>query len=183
MIWGADKKKGLLDDSSLSLQPASVPTNLYFQVKSDQTGNVFIPFLSVMSEAAVRHSLSATSYRFTVLFRASSFTTIDLWINPKQNVINSEPLDKVSSSLFIPSVIWCWWMLITSYVSLWPRRWSILLQEPHRNPIRTWATGSASFVSLTMRCVDVAGGGQGVSSVMVPVGMKINDTTRPVSPV
>lgn len=39
------------------------------------------------------------------------------------------------------------------------------------------------FVLLTMRCVDVAEGGQGVSSVMVPVGMKINDSVRPVSPV
>lgn len=39
------------------------------------------------------------------------------------------------------------------------------------------------FVRLTMRRVDVAEGGQRVSSAMVPVGMKINDTARPVSPV
>lgn len=137
VIWGADKN-GLLDDSSLFLQPASVPPSLYFQVRIDQTGNVFILLLSVMSEAAVRQSVSASSYRFKFLFRASSFSTIDLWINPKQTVINSEPPDKVSSSCFIPSVIWCEWMLITSCVSLWPRRWSLFgsgaTPKPNQNP-------------------------------------------------
>lgn len=96
------KKKSLLDDSSLffiiiifSLQPASVhPQPLFPGEKKRPDRERLYPSLSVMSEAAVRHSLSASSYRFTfLLFRASSSTTIDLWINPKQSVINSEPPD------------------------------------------------------------------------------------------
>lgn len=106
LIWVADKRR-LPDDSSFFPHPSNlllfIPA-FYFQGRSDKTGNVFILFFrfNVRSRSV---TLTVSKPPLTGSY-SSSFAAIDLCVNSKQSVINSETPDKVSSSLFVPSLIW-----------------------------------------------------------------------------
>lgn len=76
----------------------------YFQGRSDKTGNVFILFFFKFNVRSRSVALTVSEPPLTGSY-SSSFAAIDLCVNSKQSVINSEPPDKVSSSLFVPSLI------------------------------------------------------------------------------
>lgn len=82
------------------LQPAPV------HLRCDQTGNVFILLKCNVRSRSATLTVSLV-YRFTFPFRAGAAATIGSRINPSRGVINSEPPDKMSSPLFVPSVTWC----------------------------------------------------------------------------
>lgn len=107
LIWVADKRR-LPDDSSFfppPLQPASVHPSFLFPGKERQDGECLYPFFFKFNVRSRSVALTVSEPPLTGSY-SSSFAAIDLCVNSKQSVINSEPPDKVSSSLFVPSLIW-----------------------------------------------------------------------------
>lgn len=140
--WHEVLIKVLLDDSSFSLP--SFQSLLPGEEQPDR--NIFIPLFkcNVRSRSAtltVREPSRAGSS-----FTASSFATIDLWINPEQSGINSEPPDEMSSSLCPISHLMLVDVNHPLFLTLTPTAGPFWLKS--WNPIRTWGTSSCFLCNV-----------------------------------